>query len=84
MRLQVWCGIGLVSAVGMGLQLAPAVANSSLNRSPSTLTSLDSGISTGISFSEPFQVAQLPDPSRTRTPDPNRDRLIQPGPPPTP
>ncbi|MBF2027563.1 MAG: ShlB/FhaC/HecB family hemolysin secretion/activation protein [Oscillatoriales cyanobacterium C42_A2020_001] len=33
---------------------------------------------------EPVWMAQVPDPSRTGSPDPNRDRLIQPSPPPKP
>jgi hemolysin activation/secretion protein len=43
-----------------------------------------SSLARNSSFSASFQMAQIPDPGRTRTPDPNRDRLIQPGPPPTP
>ncbi len=37
-----------------------------------------------VAASESALTAQVPDPSRIRTPDPNRDRLIQPSPPPQP
>lgn len=80
MRLRVWSGIWLISTVGAGLQAIPAIATSSPNLSASPISSL----APGAVASELSQVSQIPDPSRTRTPDPNRDRLIQPGPPPTP
>ncbi|MGQ9872803.1 ShlB/FhaC/HecB family hemolysin secretion/activation protein [Leptodesmis sp.] len=80
MWLGLWCGVWLVSAIGVGLKPANAIASFSQNLSFLTVSSLDRN----SSFSTSFQMAQIPDPGRTRTPDPNRDRLIQPGPPPTP
>lgn len=80
MRLGLWCGVCLVSAMGVGLKPTTAMASFSPNLSSPTMSSL----ARNSSFSASFQMAQIPDPGRTRTPDPNRDRLIQPGPPPTP
>lgn len=62
------------------MERPPAIANSS----PTLFSSTNFSLNSRNSPANPFQVAQIPDPSRTRTPDPNRDRLLQPGPPPTP
>ncbi|MDX2242812.1 MAG: ShlB/FhaC/HecB family hemolysin secretion/activation protein [Leptolyngbyaceae cyanobacterium bins.302] len=76
MKLRFWCGIAVSGtlAIGGGSQIPTAIATPA----GKPFTSFPSA------SSESLLMAQVPDPSRTGSPDPNRDRLIQPSPAPTP
>lgn len=82
MQLKVWREVCVTSTVLLGSLgvIHPAIA---LVASESTTLSKTTDLQAELP-GQSVQVAQIPDPSRTRTPDPNRDRLIQPDPLPSP
>mgnify|MGYP002777057570 CR=1 FL=1 len=81
MKTKVWCGISLSSAtiaIGTWVLVPAAVA------APSEKRMIAVNLDAPALAARPLQVAQVPDPAQTGSPDPNRDRLIQPAPPPQP
>lgn len=91
MRLKVWCEVCVASIVFLGGVVGAKMAIATTVLHPATPHT------TGQTEDSKFlRIAQLPDatrtrtpetlpdPTRTRTPDPNRDRLIQPEAPPAP
>ncbi|MDX2231998.1 MAG: ShlB/FhaC/HecB family hemolysin secretion/activation protein [Leptolyngbyaceae cyanobacterium bins.349] len=85
MQLRFWCGIRCLGtiALGLGLAIPPAIASLAIEPDASR-NQLNLQVNLQARIATPTLIAQVPDPSRTGAPDPNRDRLIQPTPPPTP
>jgi len=86
MRLRFWCEVGCLGLFALVGVPDSAIANSMIDSTTqgmliSNLTPQGSVVDTSLIAQVP---EQIPDPTRTRTPDPNSDRLIQPTTPPTP